>query len=47
VGPVETLPRERPRQIAGTVVRRLLGRHAGRFRAVVASALRATRRAGR
>lgn len=41
LGPVETLPRERPRQIAGMVGRRLLGRHAGRFRTLLASARRA------
>jgi hypothetical protein len=39
VGPVETPPRERPRQMATKVLRRALGRHAGplgaRFRAAV------------
>lgn len=45
LGPVEAPLRDRARQIAGTLVRRVLGRHAVRFRVGVASIGDAGRRA--
>lgn len=40
LGPVEVPPRERPRQLAGAAVRRLLGRHAGPLRRRLRAVLR-------